>query len=50
MLPLTSNNTATLIQSREERDRIQSSIQKLLEEIAGVADGDLTTEAEVLYK
>lgn len=35
------------IQSQEEKDRIQSNIQKLLDEIAGVADGDLTTEAEV---
>ena len=46
-LNATFDNTLTLIQSREERDRIQGSIQKLLEEIAGVADGDLTTEAEV---
>ena len=46
-LNATFDNTASLIQSREERDRIQSSIQKLLEEIAGVADGDLTSEAEV---
>jgi len=46
-LNATFDNTASLIQSREERDRIQNSIQKLLEEIAGVADGDLTTEAEV---
>lgn len=41
------DNTATLIQSREERDQIQESIQKLLDEISGVADGDLTAEAEV---
>src|SRR5260221_7138444 len=46
-LNATFDNTANLIQSREDRDRIQGSIQKLLEEIAGVADGDLTTEAEV---
>jgi methyl-accepting chemotaxis protein len=46
-LNATFDNTASLIQSREERDRIQTSIQKLLEEIAGVADGDLTSEAEV---
>ncbi len=46
-LNATFDNTASLMQSREERDRIQSSIQKLLEEIAGVADGDLTHEAEV---
>lgn len=41
------DNTLTLIQSSEERDRIQESIQKLLEEISGVASGDLTQEAEV---
>ena len=37
-----------LIQTTElERATIQSSIQKLLEEISGVAEGDLTLEAEV---
>jgi len=36
-----------LIQSRDERDTIQQSIRKLLEEVAGVADGDLSKEAEV---
>jgi methyl-accepting chemotaxis protein len=41
------DNTVGLIQSREERDQIQRSIQKLLEEISGVAEGDLTKEAEV---
>ncbi|MBI4902059.1 MAG: HAMP domain-containing protein [Acidobacteria bacterium] len=41
------DNTLTLIQSREERNRIQKSIQKLLDEISGVAAGDLTQEAEV---
>jgi methyl-accepting chemotaxis protein len=41
------DSTVALIQSRDERDRIQASIQKLLEEISGVADGDLTKEAEV---
>jgi methyl-accepting chemotaxis protein len=41
------DNTLTLIQSREERDQIQSSIGKLLEEVSGVAEGDLTKEAEV---
>jgi twitching motility protein PilJ len=39
--------TAGLLQTREEKDRIQASIQKLLEEISGVAEGDLTKEAEV---
>jgi methyl-accepting chemotaxis protein len=41
------DHTLGLVQSREERDRIQASIQKLLEEISGVAEGDLTKEAEV---
>ena len=36
-----------LIQSRDERDAIQRSIRKLLDEVSGVADGDLTKEAEV---
>jgi methyl-accepting chemotaxis protein len=36
-----------LMQSRDERDRIQASIQKLLEEVSGVAEGDLTKQAEV---
>jgi twitching motility protein PilJ len=40
-------NTLSLIQSREERDRIQGSIHKLLDEVSGVAAGDLTKEAEV---
>ncbi len=40
-------NTLTLIQTREQRDAIQGSITKLLEEVSGVADGDLTREAEV---
>ncbi len=41
------DNTLTLVQSSAERDRIQQSIHKLLDEIAGVAEGDLTLEAEV---
>ena len=41
------NNTLDLIQTAEERDKIQSSIRQLLEEVSGVADGDLTSEAEV---
>ncbi len=41
------DNTLTLIQSNEEREQIQDAIMKLLEEIAGVADRDLTVEAEV---
>lgn len=41
------DNTLGLIQSRDERNRIQQSIQKLLDDISGVATGDLTQEAEV---
>lgn len=40
-------NTLSLIQSKEERDRIQKSILKLLDDVSGVAAGDLTKEAEV---
>ena len=42
-----TDNTLSLVQGREERDRIQKNITKLLEEVSGVADGDLTQEAEV---
>jgi twitching motility protein PilJ len=41
------DNTLALIQTSEERDAMQGSIMKLLEEISGVAEGDLTAEAEV---
>ncbi len=41
------DNTVALVQSREERDKMQASIMKLLDEISGVAEGDLTVEAEV---
>ncbi|MDH3346839.1 MAG: HAMP domain-containing methyl-accepting chemotaxis protein [Desulfobulbaceae bacterium] len=41
------DNTMALIQSREERDVIQNSIMRLLEDVAGLADGDLTVDAEV---
>lgn len=41
------DNVLTLIQSQEEREQIQHSIMKLLDEISGVAEGDLTQEAEV---
>jgi methyl-accepting chemotaxis protein len=41
------DNILSLIQSREERDQIQASITKLLDEVSGVAHGDLTKEAEV---
>jgi methyl-accepting chemotaxis protein len=41
------DNTLTLIQTREERDSMEQSIMKLLEEVSEVAEGDLTQEAEV---
>lgn len=41
------DNTLALIQTREERDIMQTSVRRLLEEVSGVADGDLTVEAEV---
>jgi methyl-accepting chemotaxis protein len=36
-----------LVQTREERDRIQNQIIALLDEVSAVAEGDLTIEAEV---
>jgi methyl-accepting chemotaxis protein len=39
--------TLTLVQSREERDTLQRSIMKLLDEVANVGSGDLRAEAEV---
>jgi methyl-accepting chemotaxis protein len=41
------DNTLSLIQTREERDAMQASVVKLLGEVSGVAEGDLTAEAEV---
>jgi methyl-accepting chemotaxis protein len=41
------DNTLDLIQTREQRDTMQGSVMKLLDEVGGVADGDLTVEAEV---
>lgn len=37
----------TLVQTQEERDRLQKSILKLLDEVSEVAAGDLTVQAEV---
>ena len=36
-----------LVQSRTEREELQSSVIKLLNDVSGVAEGDLTGEAEV---
>jgi len=41
------DNTLSLIQSSEERDAMQDSIMHLLEEISGLAQGDLTKRANV---
>ncbi|MFM9964162.1 MAG: methyl-accepting chemotaxis protein [Planctomycetaceae bacterium] len=41
------DNTLSLIQTRDERDQIQFAVQKLKEEVAIIASGDLTHEAEV---
>ncbi len=41
------DNITVLIQSQEERDTIQQSIMKLLEDISALSDGDFTARAEV---
>lgn len=41
------DNITVLIQSQAERDAIQESIMKLLEEISALTEGDLTARAEV---
>jgi twitching motility protein PilJ len=41
------DSTLSLVQSQGERDALQGSIMKLLEEVSGVAEGDLSVEAEV---
>lgn len=35
------------VQTQEERERLENSIRKLLDEVSDVADGDLTVQAEV---
>lgn len=40
-------NTLSLIQTREDRDAMQASVMKLLEEISSLTEGDLTARAEV---
>jgi methyl-accepting chemotaxis protein len=40
-------NAGSLVQTREERDSLQRSIIKLLDQVSSVAEGDLTREAEV---
>jgi methyl-accepting chemotaxis protein len=41
------DKTLKLVQSENERDQMQNSIMKLMEEVSNVAEGDLTVEAEV---
>jgi len=41
------DNITILIQSQDERNAIQESIMKLLEEISSLSDGDFTVRAEV---
>ncbi len=41
------DNVLGLMQTQEEREQMQQSITKLLQEVADVAEGDLTVEAEV---
>ncbi|HZH33806.1 MAG TPA: methyl-accepting chemotaxis protein, partial [Pyrinomonadaceae bacterium] len=41
------SRTLGLVQSQDERDRLQNAIMKLLSEVADVASGDLTAQAEV---
>ncbi len=41
------DNTLKLIQSGEEKKSMQASVMHLLEEISGLAEGDLTARAEV---
>ena len=41
------DSTVTLVHSRTERDQMQAAVMKLLEEVSGVAEGDLTVHAEV---
>lgn len=41
------DNTLNLIQSSDERDKLQGSIMKLLTDISALTEGDLTIRAEV---
>src|SRR5262245_31599826 len=41
------DSTMSLVNSGQERDRMQAAVMKLLEEVSGVAEGDLTIQAEV---
>lgn len=41
------DNTLVLVQSQDERNRIQASIRNLLEDISGLGEGDLSKQAKV---
>jgi len=41
------DSTVNLVQTRTERDQMQAAVMKLLDEVSGVAEGDLTVQAEV---
>jgi methyl-accepting chemotaxis protein len=41
------DNVVALADSRQERDQMQAAVMKLLAEVSGVAEGDLTVQAEV---
>ncbi|MCJ7773688.1 MAG: methyl-accepting chemotaxis protein, partial [Desulfobacterales bacterium] len=41
------DNILPLLQTREERDSMQASVMKLMDEVSGLAEGDLTVRAEV---
>ena len=41
------DSTVSLVQTRTERDQMQAAVMKLLDEVSGVAQGDLTVHAEV---
>lgn len=41
------DNILPLLQTREERDAMQASVMRLMDEVSGLAEGDLTTRAEV---
>ncbi|MGH9720409.1 MAG: hypothetical protein ACRD8O_09365, partial [Bryobacteraceae bacterium] len=47
LVGLVALRSVAFLESPEERDRIQASIRKLLDEVSGVAQGDLTARAEV---
>ncbi|MBW1643595.1 MAG: HAMP domain-containing protein [Deltaproteobacteria bacterium] len=41
------DNILPLLQTREERDSMQESVMRLMDEVSGLAEGDLTVRAEV---